>query len=388
MKKLKIAFVCVAIFSNMSANAKIWDLFGKKPDKPDTNNSVVSYKAPPKPFDKYFLIDTPIYDVDTLSDYVGRIIVLYKDPEGRSKIEIRVDKVLNDIKKKPSLKLDNEMYQSILLDSSDAATFGLPLVGGNISKEDKISYKFFKTANSSVSTDDLNKQQYLELEKKVKAEFSHKKDLILEDVKIITSAAILNTSYASMKKTNKKANVAIPGWQVGGEFYSYQGESREQFHNDIGIITSRFTPEIVVPAPVMAQNPAAEILRSSSTEVSQHPLNNEPNGSSSPAYIQADAKRKADNGQRQAEAERARHIAAEEAKRKAEADRARHIAAEEANRKAEADRARYSAAAEAKLEAAKSTAPNISLSGKQGIRILESQKSPSEATFKNVFQIK
>ncbi|MEH1712474.1 hypothetical protein V7G70_17745 [Acinetobacter pittii] len=387
MKKLKIAFVCVAVFSNMSANAKIWDLFGKRPDKPDTNNSVVSDKAPPKPFDKYFVVNSRIYDVDTLSDYVGRIIVIYKDSEGRSKTDIRVDKVLNDIKKKPSLKLDNEVYQSILLDSSDAATFGLPLVGGNISKEDKISYKFFKTANSSVSTDDLNKQKYLDLEKAVKAEFSQKKDLILEDVKIITSAAILNTSYASMKKSNKKANVAVPGWQVGGEFYSYQGESKEQFHNDIGIITSRFTPEIVVPAPSIAQKPAAEIL----AEVTQQPLNNEPNGSttgSSPAYVQEDAKRKADDGQRQAEAERVRHIAEEEAKRKAEVDRARHSAEEEAKRKAEADRARYSTAAEAKLEAAKSTAPNISLSGKQGIRILDSQKSPSEATFKNVFQIK
>lgn len=120
-------------------------------------------------------------------------------------------------------------------------------------------------------------------------------------------------------------------------------------------------------------NKSDNMIKVVSDEVSQQPLNSESNGSTtglSPAYLQEDAKRKADDGQRQAEAERARHIAEKEAKRKAEADRARH-----------------STAAEAKLEVAKSTAQNTSLSGKQGIRILESKKSPSETTFQNVFQI-
>lgn len=403
MKKFKIALVCITIFSNMSVNAKISDWFSKKPNP---ENKILTYEDRPKPFKDYFVLNTRIYDIETLSDYVGSIIVLYTDSKGTLKVDVRADKTLKDNSKKPLLKLTNKEFQSILLDTSSAIIFGLPLIESNMNHDDKMAYKFYTNANSSIDTNDLDKKKYLELEKAVIAEFKEKKELKLEEVRIITSAAILNTSYSAMRKSNTKARVAVSGWQIGGEFYSSDSNSEEQNLNDIGIISKRFTAEFLVPVSSTA-SPPPPILTGSlpSSTVSPVTLNNtvstnglspdidssnlqqeEPrlNADSTPNVIRrfaavpsaiirqptsADAKRKPDEDS-QRQKDRARLIAEEEAKRKAEIDRARLIAAEEAQR-----------------EAAKSVVPNISLSGKQGIPIPDSQKSPSESSFKKIIQI-
>lgn len=383
MKKFRIAFIFIVAFNCMPTNAGIFDSFKKKQKEPE---KIITYEDRPKPFEKYFVVNSPIYDIETLSDYIGRIIVLYQDSEGRSKIDIRADKVLKDLNKKPSLKLDNEVYLSTLLDSSVAATFGLPLVGGTISNEDKISYKFYKTANSSVSTNDFNKQKYLELEKAVQEEFKKYKDLRLQDVRIISSAAILNTSYAAMKKTDKNAKVAVPGWQIGGEFYSYQGESKEQFHNDIGIITSRFTPEFTAPITTkptetiltsITPNNGSLVATEGFSAIEDQPSYSEDaalNASSSPRSTPRFATAtKSIELQASVDVNDFKSKAESDAKGKAEAD---------AKRKAEAD-----AKLKAKAESLKAVAPNTTLSGKEGIPVLDSQKSPSESSFKNIIQI-
>ncbi|ENV09314.1 hypothetical protein F966_01970 [Acinetobacter higginsii] len=240
MKISKLAITLPLLLTSNISNA---DLFGYSWNNPTTNpkGEIIATKLD-NPFDGFLILDGTIYNPENISNFPGSVIVIYEDSNGKTKGYPYIDRILKDGISNPKIRVSDLKYDTYLLETKDAISLGIPVMSAGYEKNSKVEYKFFKSADSSISFDDLDKKKFSELAKAAKAEFENKKDVKFKSVAVILEAAILTTSFSMLKGTKANSNINGPGWQVGGLFYSSQEMSKNR--TQIGVYTANYTPSL------------------------------------------------------------------------------------------------------------------------------------------------
>ncbi|WP_332604177.1 hypothetical protein [Acinetobacter sp. ESBL14] len=241
--KLKKLIILTFLFGSISAHAGWFGYSASNPKKDQQGELIPSDLA--DPFKGFILLEESIFQDEQLVDIPGRLVAIAEDDKGNTLLFPYGNYIKKDTAKLPAIKPSQYNYDSYLLDTKSAASIGIPLAESQLQGNYKVEYRFYQGALSHISLSDIDMQKFQSLAKQVRKNFALQKELKLKSIQVISTAAILNTSYAVMQGVKSDLDVSGPGWKVGGSFYSTQQMSKNR--SRVGVALVPFVEDIPDP---------------------------------------------------------------------------------------------------------------------------------------------